>query len=213
MEKKTDFKALSNEAKVQYIWDYYKIHIFGTLIVVFILVSLIIHYVTYQEPFLNVIMINCNDPLDSDASGFDEFLENAGYDPNEQTVSLSSSLSFSENIFGDSYQELSVLATMIAAGGQDLFFGTGNIYLDYAEQGALMDLSTVLPAETLNVYEGHLLYSTNAGEKDPYPCAIELTDNAWLEKNNYYNTCYFGIFDRTQNPDAAVEFATFLLDY
>ena len=27
MEKKTDFKALSNKAKVQYIWDYYKLHI------------------------------------------------------------------------------------------------------------------------------------------------------------------------------------------
>ena len=27
MEKKTDFKALSNNAKVQYIWDYYKLHI------------------------------------------------------------------------------------------------------------------------------------------------------------------------------------------
>ena len=27
MEKKTDFKALSSKAKVQYIWDYYKLHI------------------------------------------------------------------------------------------------------------------------------------------------------------------------------------------
>ena len=33
MEKKTDFKALSNKAKVQYIWDYYKLHIlFGGVI-------------------------------------------------------------------------------------------------------------------------------------------------------------------------------------
>ena len=213
MEKKTDFKALSARAKVQYIWDYYKFPIFGVLIGVFVIISIIHQHVTYREPLLNVIMINCNDPYASDDSGFDEFLLAEGYDPDEYPISLQSSLHFSDDDYSLSYQETQVLVALIAAGGQDLFFGTGDIYLDYAEQGALMDLSTVLPVETLDAFEDHLLYSTDGGESAPYPCAIEITDNEWLIKNNYYDTCYFGIFYQTQNPDAAVAFADFLLNY
>lgn len=213
MEKKTDFKALSSRAKVQYIWDYYKFPIFGALVAVFILGSIIHQRMTYREPLLNVIMINCNDPYGSDASGFDEFLLSEGYDPDEHPISLYSSLQFSDDGYPLSYQDSQVLIAMVAAGGQDLFFGSGDIYLSYAEQGALMDLSTVLPAKTLDELEGHLLYSTDSGESAPYPCAVELTENEWLKKNNYYDTCYFGIFYHTDNPDAAVAFAAFLLDY
>lgn len=45
MEKKTDFKALSNKAKVQYIWDYYKLHIlFGGVIAAIVIGSGISFY-------------------------------------------------------------------------------------------------------------------------------------------------------------------------
>ena len=213
MEKKTDFKALSTKAKMQYVWDYYKFHILAVLVGIIFVGTIIRQQVTYREPLLNVIMINCNDPYGADAGGFDEFLLSEGYDPGEHPVSLFSSLQFSDDEYALSYQNTQVLVAMIAAGGQDLFFGTGDIYLDYAENGALLDLSTVLPAETLDAYKEHLIYSTDNDESDPYPCAVELTGNEWLTKNNYYDTCYFGIFFQAQNPDAAVAFATYLLNY
>lgn len=213
MEKKTDFKALSNKAKAQYIWDYYKWPIVLTVAIVSFVVYMIYHYVTYREPFLNVIMINCNDSISATADGFDEFLTEYGYDPKESPVSLSSSLHFSEGEYSMSYNDYQVLTMMIAAGDQDLFFGTGNVFTDYAEQGALIDLSTVLPAELLEQYQDSVLYSTDGGEADSYPCAIEITDNAWLKKNNYYDTCYFGIFYQNHNLEASVQFAEFLLGY
>jgi len=42
-----------------------------------------------------------------------------------------------------------VLSTMIGAGGEDLFFGTGSVYTDYAEEGALMDLRTYVSDDVL----------------------------------------------------------------
>lgn len=165
MEKKTDFKALSTRAKFDYIWDYYKLHILAAIIAVCVVVSLIHHYVTYREPILNVIMINCIGGDLADDSGFDEFLESYGHDPAKEPVSLSSNLYFSENSSTDSYTNMQVLAAMMAAGDQDLFFGTGDIYLSYADQGALADLSAVLPADILEQYKDSLIYTTEDGTR------------------------------------------------
>lgn len=144
MEKKADFHSLSRKAKVQYVWDYYKWPIAAAIAALCFVIYLIYHYATYRDPLLNVIMMNCNDSITADSKGFDEFLEACGYDPKEDSVSLTSSLQFSDGEYSTSYNDTQVLTLMLAAGGQDLFFGTGDEYLDYADQGALMDLSTVL---------------------------------------------------------------------
>lgn len=217
MEAKTDFKELSTKAKIGYVWDYYKWHIIVAITIVSFIVYMIHHYATYRDPLLNVIMINTNDTYNASTEGFDEFQETYGYDAKEYPISLSSSFYFPEDENSEaaalSYTDHQTLATMVAAGSGDLFFGTGNVYLSYAEQGALLDLSSFLSPELLEKYEDKLLYATNEGEVAPYPCAIELTDNAWLSKYNYYDSCYFGIFYRNQNPDACREFAEFLLNY
>lgn len=212
MEKKTDFKALSGKAKAGYIWDYYKWHIIVAAALAAFVFYLIHHYATYREPILNVIMINCNDSITADASGFDEFLTDYGYNTKNQPVSLTSSLRFSDSEYSMSYNDTQVLTMLIAAGGQDLFFGTGDVFLEYADQGALIDLSTILSEELLEKYKDHLIYSTDGGEAASYPCAIELIDNEWVKKNHYYDTCYFGIFYQSEHLDTALQFAEFLLN-
>ena len=216
MEKKTDFKALSGKAKVQYIWDYYKLPIFASIFCIAAAASLIHHYVTYREPVLNVLMINSISGPMTTEDGFDEFLDAYGYDKEEFPVSLYGSLYFPEDTqsaaAADSYQNYEILATMIAAGDNDIFFGTGDTFLSYAEQGALMDLSKVLSPEMFEKYEDSMIYSTNSGESDPYPCAIEIKDNSWLKRSGYYDgSCYFGILFRSENTTAATQFAEFLL--
>lgn len=217
MEAKTNFKALSKKAKMEYIWDYYRLPIFAVIAVVAFLLYTIHHYATYREPLLNVIMINTSNTSEAAADGFDEFLEACGYDSAKYPISLASGFYFSEGETGEaaslSYTSRQALTAMIAAGSQDLFFGTGDVYLSYAKQGALLDLSTVLPSKLLDNYKDSLIYTTADNDTGSYPCAIELTDNAWLSKYNYYDTCYFGIFYQNQNPTACAEFAEFLLTY
>lgn len=213
MEKKTDFKALTTKAKIQYIWDYYRWHIIITILAIAFIISTIHHYATYREPILNVIMINCNDTLEADSSGFDEFSEKYGYDPVEDPIALNASLVFANGDLSSDYTNQQVLSALVAAGDQDLFFGSGDVYLDYANEGALKDLSTVLSAETLEKYQEHLLYVTDEETGKEYPCAIELTDNAWITKNHYYTSCYYGIFVGSPNEEIVKEFSEFLLSY
>ena len=212
MEKKPDFKAMSPKTKAEYIWDYYKLPILLTILGAGLVISFIYNRVTYREPVLNVLMINCNDMMNTDDSGFDEFLTTYGYDPEESPVSVNASMYFPEDDYSQSFNEIQVLGTLIAAGGQDIFLGRGAIFLDYAEQGAFQDLSELLPAELLARSEDQLLYSTDENG-DSYPCAIEVSDNEWLMKNNYYESCYFALLYRGSNPETAVQFAEFLLNY
>lgn len=213
MEKKTNFKDLSGKAKIQYIWDYYRWPIFITIAVGAFAFSLIRHYVTYHEPVLNVIMINCTDPFNSDNSGFDEFSQTYGLDTVTEPISVSSSLYFDSDDYTHSYNELQVLSAQVAVGDQDLFFGSGDVYLDYVKEGALKDISTVISPETLEKYKENLLYYTDEETGEKYPCAIELTDNDWVRNYNYYDTCYFGVLQSSPNQQTAAQFADFLLNY
>lgn len=211
MEKKPDFKAMSTRAKLGYVWDYYKWHIAAATAGVFFAGSLIHHFVSYQEPVLSAIMMNCASP-DADASGFNEFLTACGRDPETEPVLLTTNLYFTESTSMDAFNNLELLTAMIAAGDQDLFFGTGDVYLSFANQGALADLSAVLPAELLTQYEDSLIYTTEDDTVTAYPCAIEISDNRWLTEYGYYDSCYFGIFYSAPHADVAREFAEFLLD-
>ena len=183
MEKKTDFKALSNKAKVQYIWDYYKLHILFGGVIATIVIGLGYHFITYRKPVLSVIMINVQTTSENAEAAFDEFSDATGYDKKQQPIDVSANLQFSDdpNATTD-YNDYMVLSTMIGAGGEDLFFGTGSVYTDYAEEGALMDLRTYVSDDVLEKYKDHLIYSTDDGESESYPCAIELTDNQWIQK-------------------------------
>lgn len=213
MEKKTDFRSLSNKAKVGYIWDYYRWPIVITIAIAAFVISLAYHYISYKEPLLNVIMFNTLNSYNSTDEGFNEFLEEYGYDPVEQPVSLSSNLIIQDDNPSASYQDYQALTMMVAAGGQDLFFGTGNTFMSYASQGAFIDLRTVLSEETLDAYKDQLIYITDEGSTEPYPCAVNLKNNEWLSKNGYYNECYFGIFFNSEHLDTDKQFAEFLLNY
>ena len=116
MEKKADFHSLSRKAKVQYVWDYYKWPIAAAIAALCFVIYLIYHYATYRDPLLNVIMMNCNDSITADSKGFDEFLEACGYDPKEDSVSLTSSLQFStvsSNSFMPSFKFFTCASTSL----------------------------------------------------------------------------------------------------
>ena len=118
MEKKTDFKALSNKAKVQYIWDYYKLHILFGGVIAAIVIGLGYHFITYRKPVLSVIMINVQTTSENAEAAFDEFSDATGYDKKQQPIDVSANLQFSDdpNATTD-YNDYMVLSTMIGAGG------------------------------------------------------------------------------------------------
>lgn len=214
MEKKTDFRSLSRKAKIDYIWDYYRWPFIIAAAIIIVVGTFVYEFVNYEEPIFNVIMINCNKAVDTTAEGYYDFLDEIEYPYSKgSAVSLTSTLNFDENNVSTTMYDRQTLTTLLYAGGQDLFMGTGDVYLQYVSQGVLQDLSKLLSAETLQKYEDNLLYYTDEETGETCPCAVTLTNNAWLKKYNYYDECYFGIPHRPSNQELAVKFAEYLLNY
>lgn len=200
MEKLTPFKEMSKQDKISYIWDYWKWPIIAVIFAISVVFSIAKTIITHKDPNIGVLMINS---CSKDTSVFEEMLSSNGYDSN---VLLNANLGFSEegNPTGF-YLDDTVLSANLNSGSFDLFFGNGEKFIFCANDGYLIDLSTVLPAELLDsIPDDHLLYSTVGDRMDAFPCAI-LFDNC-EELKIYYpeDAVYGGIIYNNPNPENAV---------
>ncbi len=215
MEAKTDFKALSTKAKFQYIWDYFRWHILIGICVLALVIYGIVHLVTYRESVLNVIMVNCYNNLENDSAGFDAYLEQEGYDLSKTQVSLTASLTtMMDDIDATGLSDFDSLTLQLTAGGEDLIFAPEDIYMEYASQGCMTDLSEQLSADLLETYRDQLVYATDSETGESYPCGICLKDNAWMGEYRYYEEdCYFGILTKAEHTENAMGFFEYVLRY
>ena len=190
MEKRQILKALSSKAKVQYIWDYYKLHILFGGVIAAIVIGLGYHFITYRKPVLSVIMINVQTTSENAEAAFDEFSDATGYDKKQQPIDVSANLQFSDDPNATTDYNDYMGVPLRGAGGPAVVSGTGCTDYDDEEESALMDLRTYVSDDVLEKYKDHLIYSTDDGESESYPCAIELTDNQWIQKYGIYDSCY-----------------------
>lgn len=214
MEKKTNIRELNNKQKIQYIWDYYRWPIVIVIAVIFFLGSLIMHYVTYKEPALDIIMVNSNMVYAEEFPEFDNFYELAGLDPVEIPLAIDTSISFStpESPVSDYYNTQN-LSLRVAVGGNDIIFAPETIYDYYAASGSFLDLSTALSEEELEKYADILVYTTDEETGATYPCGVKLSeDNLLLEKNYYSNPCCLGLFVNTDTPELSLDFFNYIME-
>lgn len=215
MEKKTDFKALSRKAKVQYIWDYYKWHILVAICVLALLIYTIVHFITYKESVLNVIMVDCYNNLENDTAGFDDFFQKEGFDSGKEQVTVTTSLTtMMDDIDATDLSDYDSLTLRLTAGGEDLILSKEDVYMQYAAQGCMTDLTELLPQDLLEQYKDQLIYVTDSETGASYPCGVCLTkDNAWLSQYDYYeDECYFGILTKAEHADTALAFLEYVLE-
>ena len=212
MEKKTKLSELSARARIEYIWDYYKVYIFTVLFIIMLVVSLGGHYLGKREPFLNVLIVNSQLEGKQEKTGFEDFFEAYGYELYEGNVSLNRNVSTVEDTYY-SYANDMVLTTLVSASGEDIAFWTEDAMGSFASRGAFVDLSEVLSEETMDKYKDSLIYTDENGTKTSYPYAIVLEDNGWIVENQYYQECNFSIFAASENLETAIQFAEYLLEF
>ena len=211
---KEKWKSLSSQQKRQFVWDYYKIHIIVGLCLVIGLAWFIHEKATYREPIINALLLNTvNVPQDAN-TGFQTFLEQQGYDVFPGAVAVNSNLyiDFENDPVGTSYSHYQALYSIVYTGQQDLLFGTGAIFQECMDSGALLDLSQVFPQEFLEKHKDKLLYTKELGAAEEYPCAIVLKDHPWLKETGYYYQCSVGVLENCDQSELAVAFLEYLLN-
>lgn len=226
MEKEITFKDLSLRGKIDHIWTYYRYFILAGIFMLFLVFMIVYQASGTRESLMDVIMLDSNATAHEAVSGFDEFLDEYGYETYEGAVAVNTNLSFyspeemapmdeasKAGAETENYEKEQILFTLMAAGDTELLFGQGDIFLNYAHAGMLADLSQLLPAGLLEQYKDDLIYTDESGTTAAYPCAISLSGNEWLAENGYYKECYFGILYHADDPQIAAQFAEYLLNY
>jgi len=210
---KEKWKAMTPAQKREHIWEYYKLHIIAVLCVV-ALAGWFIHYeLTYVEPQMFVVVTNMVD-LQMNDEIYHPFLEEYGYEVYDGAVSMHQNLffDFSDNSMWESNANgMNTLMALFELGDQDLFISIEKIYATCASDGAMLDLSTVLPKELLEKYEDKLMYTRDDEESEFYPCGVKVDGNPWIEKMQKNYRGYIGIIENSDDHEMAADFIEYFL--
>ena len=218
MEKKTSIKDLKGKARIEYIWDYYKLPILVVICVIAFVIYMIVHFVTYKETALEIFMINTtNQNTEEVAASTDEFFQQEGLSGKDEEIFIDTSIQFSEDM-GDStnYYSNQSLTVKFAVGGGDILFAPDYVFNTYAASSAMIPLTDILTDDELDQYKDILVYTTEEESGETYPCGVALTDNEWLLTHHFYpegETLYLGIGYNSKSPETARNFFHYILTF
>lgn len=220
MKKFDGWRKLSRKQKWQYLWDYYRFHIIAVILCVCLLVQFSVSVLTDTDPLMNVIMVNSPQYIEDGTDDFADFLSSCGYDSYKGAVDCHTGVYFysdawieqSSSFATENYQSQQLLYALIWSEDYDIVLGPEETFSEIGNQDGFADLSKILPQELLEQHVTSLVYTDIPGET-PYPYAIHLTNNTWLDDTEYYDDCYFGILWNSQHTEIAISFAEYLLDH
>lgn len=214
MEARPNFKEMTNKKKLEYIWDYYKFFIIGSIFIIYVLSSTIYNHLTEKECLLKIIMVNGSLPYDG-AIFADDFLLGQGFNPETQEIVVSSlGISFTEKTYQQDYYTMQSLIARLTSGDIDIMSAPSDIFKDFAYEGYFTDLRIIFSEEELSSLKNYLVYTTNPDTNESYPCGFDLTDNTWIKKYGYYqDNCQFGILYNVSHLETAKNFLLYILNY
>ncbi len=209
------WKSMTPQQKREHIWEYYKGYFIAAAIVLAVGAWFINYELNRVDPQMNVILADMAEPLENDRV-FHPFLEEYGYEVYDKAVEMNQNLRF----FLDTEDADSVIANgnaydalfgMASTGKQEILFAQPKVYASCVVDGAMMDLSTVLPAEMLEKYQDRFLFNKDEETGESYPCGVNVEGNPWMEQVQKNYKGYVGIFNRTDDRDKAVSFIIYFL--
>ena len=215
MEAKPDLRSMSTKKKWEYIWDYYRFHILGSIVLIITAVSIIHHYATIKTSVLDMIFLNAY-PSEEDVTPFDAFLKQQGYDTNEYEVYVTTSLGYTltENGYQEDYYTNQGLSAMFTTGELDIFATPPQVLNAFASYGYVSDLRDLFSEEELASFGDIIIYSTLSETGEEFPSAFNLVGNEWFTENGYYDEgCYLSVTNYTNTPELTKEFILYVLNY
>lgn len=215
MEVRPNFKAMSTSQKLGYVWDYYRFHILGVILLVITVSSIIQHYATLKTSVLDMVFLNAHDTEEAQKP-FEPFLVRNGYDLTNSEVRVTTTISFvlEEDSYQEDFYSVQTLSALFAAGDLDIFAAPHQVYNDFASAGYVSDLRNIFSEDELNELGDMIIYTTLAETGEAFPSGLNLEGNRWLLESGYYdNGCYLAVTTNTDSPKLVKDFLLYILNY
>ena len=150
-------KEMSAKGKLEYFWDYYKVHTIVAILVIFFAAMFIRDIVTAKDYNFYSILFNARQLSgDSLESAFSEY---AGLDTENYECYIDASTGLSLTSFTE-YDMATVqkLMATIQIGDLDTVVFNSELFNNYAGNEMFLDLRTILSEEELNAWKDYLYY-------------------------------------------------------
>ena len=213
MEQIKPLKEMTAKERIGYIWDYYKVTFLVIFLCIFFFGGLLLQYVSYKEPVMELMMINAyqSDTTDLEMD-FGDFLTENGYDAEKDIIAINSTMNLDVRS-GNDYDDQITMQTLVATGTYSGFFSDESVFEFYAPAGYFRDFSGLLTEEELELLSDRLVYGRTEDDPTEYPGGLILDSSncSWLSKTNY-DSCNFGILKGNLSDELSTAFLRYIID-
>ena len=213
-ESYRNIKMRHGKVRLQYIWDYYKLWVFGIAFVVLFTAYVIWHRATVpSENWFYITYANTNADVGNGSQIWKDFVDYSGYDTHEKNVYFNNNCYFDP--FSDRNNEyFTYFVAYVEAGTLDLVTMEKDDLQKLGEKGYLLDLSREEAGDLAEKYGDRLIYATPIDKDystEPVPIGIDISDSALMEKYHVYgDSCAVGISSYAEHFDAIEKFLAFI---
>ena len=225
------WKRLKGTAKLQYIWDYYKLPIFLICVCIYAVGYLIWRNVTAEYPQLYLAYVNLDVGETLDRRLNEDFLDYLHPEEKNSVVKTIRNLALTENLqeIDGSYVYASQVKILAAIDNQqlDVVLMNQEAFDAFSQNGLLANLDTFASEQGLTQFAPYFvenieILSDNADEvkKDPtvtyhsetaaYPMGLDISSFPPIEEAGFPDRVYLGIIANTEHSANAASFVTYL---
>lgn len=204
-------KRLEPKARVQFIWDYYRLPIIAAAVGLALLITAVGLNLGRGKVAMYAVFVNTDQTgLEPDAALLDAVLEEAGTDMGKKHIDITANLYLGQDGTYDG-ETIMVLAALFGISDLDLFAADEAVFRRYADQNAFADLSKLIEPELLGEHERDLYYyDTEDGQR--VLGGIVLHPGSVLHRAGYYHAdVVIGAAINGENLDEAIQFIRALL--
>lgn len=179
---KEKFKTLSAKKKVEFIYDYYKLHIIFVLIAIITISYIVFSMVTKQDTYCNITYYGSSATSEELSSIKDTLNKNILSDNKKSSIFIDSIFIDPDSNYGDDPTSTQVFSVKLASNEIDILLLNKNYFNYLANNDMLLDLSLLDGFNSLNLNENDLITTKNQSN-DEHLYGIKI-NNLNLLKNS-----------------------------
>ncbi len=217
-------KELHGLAKIQYIWDYYKVPMAVACILIYIIGYTIYGHVTHKDRPIYVALVNitAGDQLKQQLSS--GFLEYAGLSPSKNQTYLYTGLYLTANPDSDYYSytyasRMKILAALDAE-QMDIVLADQEAFDAFAEEGYLYNLEPLLSERDPDLYRRVSSFLVRSGTEGGAASGgtvsggaasgLDLSRSPLIRQAGFDGSVYLGVIGNSPRLDMAVKYLEYL---
>ncbi len=204
------FRRLKGKAKLQFIWDYYKIPVIALLLAIAVICINTGYAVTRGKTQMYLVMVNA---AEGDPEAVQLQAREAGVIGEDRRIQIESTYSLKMDGSAETDGEtVMVLAALFGIGDMDVFAANDEVFQMYTAQDGFENLGVLLPQELQQKFSADLVRYTNEQGNEKVG-GVVLHEGSALHRAGYYSgDVVIGVAVQAEHLEEAVAFIRMLLE-